>query len=42
MPVNIVNAEFVAKERGIRVSETTTEEAQGFRNLITISRRPTG
>ncbi|NLA31039.1 MAG: ACT domain-containing protein, partial [Methanomicrobiales archaeon] len=37
IPVNIVNAEFVAKERGIRVSETTTEEAHGFRNLITIS-----
>ncbi len=37
IPVNIVNAEFVAKERGIRVSETTTGEAHGFRNLITIA-----
>lgn len=37
MPVNIVNAEFVAKERGIRMSETTTEEAQGFRNIISIT-----
>jgi D-3-phosphoglycerate dehydrogenase len=36
-PVNIVNAEFVAKERGIRMSETTTEEAQGFRNIICIT-----
>ncbi|MDK2916200.1 MAG: D-3-phosphoglycerate dehydrogenase / 2-oxoglutarate reductase [Euryarchaeota archaeon] len=37
VPVNIVNAEFVAKERGIRMSETTTEEAQGFKNIITIT-----
>ncbi|MDV4342481.1 phosphoglycerate dehydrogenase [Methanoculleus sp. YWC-01] len=37
VPVNIVNAEFVAKERGIRMSETTTEEAQGFRNIICIT-----
>lgn len=37
VPVNIVNAEFVAKERGIRLSETTTEEAQGFRNIISIT-----
>ncbi len=37
MPVNIVNAEFVAKERGIQVSETTTGETQGFKNLITIT-----
>ena len=37
VPVNLVNAEFVAKERGIRLSETTTEEAQGFRNIITIT-----
>jgi D-3-phosphoglycerate dehydrogenase len=36
-PVNIVNAEFVAKERGIRLSETTTEEAHGFRNIISIT-----
>ena len=35
-PVNIVNAEFVAKERGIAMSETVTEEAHGFKNLITI------
>jgi D-3-phosphoglycerate dehydrogenase len=35
-PVNIVNAEFVAKERGIAVSETVTEESHGFKNLITI------
>ncbi|MDI3506860.1 MAG: D-3-phosphoglycerate dehydrogenase / 2-oxoglutarate reductase [Methanomicrobiaceae archaeon] len=39
VPVNLVNAEFVAKERGIRLSETTTEEAQGFRNIITITAR---
>ncbi|WP_292386581.1 phosphoglycerate dehydrogenase [Methanoculleus sp. UBA430] len=36
-PVNFVNAEFVAKERGIRLSETTTEEAHGFRNMISIT-----
>lgn len=36
VPVNIVNAEFIAKERGIALSETSTEEAEGFRNLITI------
>jgi len=35
-PVNIVNAEFVAKERGIQISETVTEEAHGFKNLITL------
>lgn len=35
-PVNLVNAEFVAKERGIAISETVTEEAHGFKNLITI------
>ena len=35
-PVNIVNAEFVAKERGIAMSETVTEEAHGFKTLITI------
>jgi D-3-phosphoglycerate dehydrogenase len=36
-PVNIVNAEYIAKERGIKVSETVTEEANGFKNLITIT-----
>ncbi|WP_292516896.1 phosphoglycerate dehydrogenase [Methanoculleus sp.] len=36
-PVNFVNAEFVAKERGIRLSETTTEEAHGFKNMISIT-----
>ncbi|MCX6696900.1 MAG: ACT domain-containing protein, partial [Methanoregula sp.] len=35
-PVNIVNAEFIAKERGISVSETVTQESAGFKNLITI------
>jgi len=35
-PVNIVNAEFIAKERGITVSETVTPESLGFKNLITI------
>jgi len=35
-PINIVNAEFIAKERGITVSETVTQEAHGFKNLITI------
>ena len=36
VPVNIVNAEFIASERGIKVSETITADAQGFKNLITI------
>ncbi|MDD1716710.1 MAG: phosphoglycerate dehydrogenase [Methanoregulaceae archaeon] len=36
VPVNIVNAEFVAKERGIAFSETITDEAAGFRSLLTI------
>jgi D-3-phosphoglycerate dehydrogenase len=35
-PVNIVNADFIAKERGITVSETVTQESSGFKNLITI------
>jgi D-3-phosphoglycerate dehydrogenase len=36
VPVNIVNAEFVAKERGIAFSETITDEAAGFKSLLTI------
>jgi len=35
-PVNIVNADFIARERGISVSETVTQESSGFKNLITI------
>ncbi len=35
-PVNIVNADYIAKERGIAVSETVTQESSGFKNLITI------
>jgi D-3-phosphoglycerate dehydrogenase len=35
-PINIVNAEFIAKERGITVSETVTKETVGFKNLITL------
>ncbi len=35
-PVNLVNADFIAKERGISVSETVTQESSGFKNLITI------
>jgi D-3-phosphoglycerate dehydrogenase len=38
-PVNIVNAEFVAKERGIKISETITEESRGFTNIVTITAR---
>jgi D-3-phosphoglycerate dehydrogenase len=38
-PVNIVNAEFVAKERGIKISETITEESRGFANIVTITAR---
>jgi D-3-phosphoglycerate dehydrogenase len=36
VPVNIVNAEFIASERGISFSETITPESLGFKNLITI------
>jgi len=35
-PVNIVNAEVIAKERGIAISETVTQESLGFKNLITL------
>jgi D-3-phosphoglycerate dehydrogenase len=35
-PVNIVNAEFVATDRGIKVSESITEESRGFTNLVTM------
>jgi D-3-phosphoglycerate dehydrogenase len=35
-PVNIVNAEFIAKERGISIAETVTQESSGFKNLITL------
>jgi D-3-phosphoglycerate dehydrogenase len=38
-PVNVVNAEFIAKERGISVRETTTQESEAFKNLITIKIR---
>jgi len=36
-PVNLVNAEFMAKERSIKVTESTTKESKGFTNLITIT-----
>lgn len=36
VPVNMVNAEYIASERGIKISETITADAQGFKNLITI------
>jgi len=39
LPVNIVNAELVAEDRGIVVSETTTPESHGFKNMITIKVR---
>lgn len=35
-PVNIVNAELAAKERGIKVSETITDKSLGFTNIVTI------
>ncbi|WP_298669448.1 phosphoglycerate dehydrogenase [uncultured Methanofollis sp.] len=35
-PVNFVNAEYVTKERGIKVAETKTEASSGFKNLITL------
>lgn len=36
VPVNIVNAELAATERGIRVSESITAESKGFTNIMTI------
>ncbi|HOW34662.1 MAG TPA: ACT domain-containing protein, partial [Methanoregulaceae archaeon] len=39
VPVNIVNAEFIAKERGISYAETTTPESGGFKSLVTIKVR---
>ncbi|MHC1625892.1 MAG: phosphoglycerate dehydrogenase [Methanoculleaceae archaeon] len=36
IPVNIVNAEVVAQERGITVTETVTAESEGFKNIVTI------
>jgi len=38
--VNFVNAQLLAKERGIKVKETTSLEAEDFLNLITV--RATG
>ncbi len=34
--VNFVNANLIAKERGIKVIETTSEESEDFINLITV------
>jgi D-3-phosphoglycerate dehydrogenase len=36
VPVSIVNAEYIAKERGIGISETTTPESGGFKSLVSI------
>lgn len=36
-PVNIVNAEIAAKERGIRVSESISDKSEGFTNIITMT-----
>ncbi len=35
-PVNMVNAPYIAKDRGIAVSETTTAESAGYKNLLTM------
>ncbi|MDD3574645.1 MAG: phosphoglycerate dehydrogenase [Methanospirillum sp.] len=35
-PVNMVNAAYIAKDRGITVSETTTGESAGYKNLLTM------
>jgi D-3-phosphoglycerate dehydrogenase len=34
--VNFVNAPLIAKERGIKVTESKTEEARNFANMITV------
>lgn len=36
VPINIVNAEYIAKERGISISETTTPDGGGFKSLVSI------
>lgn len=36
VPINIVNAEFIAKERGISVSETMTPDSGGWKSLVSI------
>lgn len=36
-PVTIINADYIAKERGIAIRESITEESRGFKNLITLS-----
>ncbi|HJJ28896.1 MAG TPA: phosphoglycerate dehydrogenase [Methanocorpusculum sp.] len=36
-PVNIVNAEFVAKERGLNVVEKTSGEAGDYKSLVTLT-----
>ncbi len=36
IPVNMINSGFIAKERGITVSETLTEQSAGYRNLLTL------
>jgi D-3-phosphoglycerate dehydrogenase len=35
--VNYVNAEIVARERGIKITETTSAETEEYLNLITVS-----
>ena len=39
LPVNIVNAEVVAGDRGIAISETVTGDSGGFKNLVRIALR---
>jgi len=36
-PVNLVNAEFVAKERGMKIIEKTSEEAGDYKSLVTLT-----
>jgi D-3-phosphoglycerate dehydrogenase len=36
-PVNAVNASWIARERGIRLSETKSSEPQDYINLITVT-----
>ena len=35
--VNFVNAEVMARERGIKITETTIAETEEYLNLITVS-----
>jgi len=36
IPINIINASYIAKEKGIHVETTTSEESKDFKNIIRV------